>query len=295
MERDELWTTIEKVWSIELIEIGKTVVTPGTIVIFLLVMLAAYLASKLARRWLDRWLRRSPVYSEASSRVAQRMLKLVFLIGGLVAALQTVGIDLSTLFAAVAVFAVGVGLALQKVAQNFVSGIILTVEQSIKPGDVLLVENQMVRVQRMGIRATVVRNRDEEELIVPNSILAQSSVKNYTLTDNLHLLKAQVGVVYGSDMAIVRKVLEMAALEIPWRVKDEKPRVVMREFGNSSVNWDVYIWNDQPWQSRRLISEANERIWSELKQAGIKIAFPQVDVHFDPPVTESLTLVGASR
>jgi small-conductance mechanosensitive channel len=271
------------------------VVTPGTIIVFLLVLVAALLVSKLARRWLDGWLRRSPVYSQTSSRVAQRLLHYAVLLGGLVAALQTMGIDLSTLFAAGAVFAVGVGLALQNVAQNFVSGVILTVEQSIKPGDILLVEEQMVRVQRMGIRATVVRNRDEEELIVPNSILAQSTVKNYTLTDNLHLLKAQVGVVYGSDMKVVRKALEMAAMELPWRIKDEKPRVVLREFGNSSVVWDVYIWNDKPWQSRRLISEANERLWWALKEAGVRIAFPQVDVHFDPPVTESLKLVGASR
>ena len=295
MDRAELWETITEIWSVELLEVGETLVTPGTIVVFLLVMVAALLVSMIARRWLEQWFKRSPVHSETSSRVAQRMLRLTILAGGLVAALQTVGIDLSTLFAAGAVFAVGIGLALQKVAQNFVSGIILTVEQSIKPGDILLVENQMVRVKRMGIRATVVRNRDEEELIVPNSILAQSTVKNFTLTDNLHLLKAEVGVVYGSDLKLVRKALELAALDIPWSVTDEKPRVVLREFGNSSVNWDIYIWNDQPWQSRRLISEANERLWQGLQEAGIRIAFPQVDVHFDKPVTESLKLLGASR
>lgn len=291
MDWSELWGTIEETWSIELIEIGDTTVTPGTIVVFLLVILATLLTSKLARRGLDRWLKRSPVYSETSSTVAQRLLHYAVLLGGFVAAMQTIGIDLSTLFAAGAVFAVGLGFAMQNVAQNFVSGVILMVERSIKPGDILMVEEQMVRVERLGIRSTIVRNRDEEELIVPNSILAQGSVKNYTLTDNLHLLKAEVGVVYGSDMKLVREVLERTAREIPWRVQQEDPRILLKQFGSSSVDFNVFVWIDQPWISRRLLSDANERIWWALKQAGITIAFPQLDVHFDPPVTDSLKLV----
>jgi len=198
---------------------------------------------------------------------------------------------LSTLFAAGAVFAVGLGFAMQNVAQNFVSGVILMVERSIKPGDILMVEDQMVRVERMGIRSTIVRNRDEEELIVPNSILAQGSVKNYTLTDNLYLLKAEVGVVYGSDMKLVREVLERTARGIPWRVEKEEPRILLRQFGSSSVDFQVFIWVDQPWISRRLLSDANERIWWALKEAGVTIAFPQLDVHFDAPVEESFRLV----
>jgi small-conductance mechanosensitive channel len=143
----------------------------------------------------------------------------------------------------------------------------------------------------MGIRSTIVRNRDEEEMIVPNSILAQGSVKNFTLTDNLNLLKAEVGVVYGSDMKLVREVLERTAREIPWRVEREEPRILLRQFGSSSVDFSVFIWVDQPWISRRLLSDANERIWWALKDAGVTIAFPQLDVHFDRPVEESLRLV----
>jgi len=291
MDWSELWEAIKESWSVELITIRDTTVTTGTIVVFLLVVLATLLISKLGRRALDRWLRRSAVYSETSSAVAQRLLHYAVLLGGFVAAMQTVGIDLSTLFAAGAVFAVGIGFAMQNVAQNFVSGVILMVERSIKPGDILMVEDQMVRVERLGIRSTIVRNRDEEELIVPNATLAQGTVKNYTLTDNLHLLRAEVGVVYGSDMKLVREVLERTAAEIPWRVRDQEPRVLLRQFGSSSVDFNVFIWIDQPWTSRRLLSDANERIWWALKEAGITIAFPQVDVHFDPPVTDSLRLV----
>jgi small-conductance mechanosensitive channel len=291
MDWSALAESISETLRTRLFEIAGTTLTLGALVVFVLVLIGTYIVSKLARRALDRWLKRSPVYTETSSAVAQRLLHYAILLAGFVVAMQTVGIDLSTLFAAGAVFAVGLGFAMQNVAQNFVSGVILMVERSIKPGDILMVEEQMVRVERMGIRSTIVRNRDEEELIVPNSILAQGSVKNYTLTDNLYLLRAEVGVVYGSDMKLVREVLEQTARDIPWRVQSEEPRILLKQFGSSSVDFNVFIWVDQPWISRRLLSDANERIWWALKEAGVTIAFPQVDVHLDPPVEESLRLV----
>jgi potassium-dependent mechanosensitive channel len=116
------------------------------------------------------------------------------------------GLDLK-LFAAGAVFAVGLGFAMQNIVQNFVSGVILMVERTIKPDDVLEVEGDIVRVQKMRIRATMVRTRNEEELIIPNSTLVQGAVKNYTLTDSRFLLGTVVGVTYGSDMQLVREVL----------------------------------------------------------------------------------------
>lgn len=291
MNWSNLGESISETLRVRLFEIAGTALTLGSLVVFVLVLVGTYVVSKLARRGLDRWLKRSPIYSETSSAVAQRLVHYAILLAGFVAAMQTIGIDLSTLFAAGAVFAVGLGFAMQNVAQNFVSGVILMVERSIKPGDILMVEEQMVRVERMGIRSTIVRTRDEEEMIVPNSILAQGSVKNFTLTDNLYLLKVEVGVVYGSDMKLVREVLERTARDIPWRVKEEEPRILLKQFGSSSVDFNVFIWVDQPWISRRLLSDANERIWWAFKEAGVTIAFPQLDVHFDRPVEESLRLV----
>lgn len=97
-----------------------------------------------------------------------------------------------------------------------------------------------------------------------------------------------VEVVYWSDMALVRKTLEKVASEIPWCVKSIEPRILLRQFGNSSVDWEVSVWIDEPWSVQRLLSELHEAIWWSLKEAGITIAFPQVDVHFDPPVIRSL-------
>jgi small-conductance mechanosensitive channel len=275
----------------ELFAIGTTKVTLATILTALLIILITYALSVSVQRGVVRLLKRRGVESEGTVHATRRIIHYFILLGGLVAALQTFGIDLSTLFAAGAVFAVGFGFAMQTIAQNFVSGLILLVERSIRAGDVLEVDGRLVRVERMGIRSTVARTRLDEQLIIPNSTLVQGTVKNFTMNDKRYLLRATVGVVYGADMKQVRQVLEQVVESLSWRDDKQEARILMKEFGDSSVNFDLLIPMTDPWQSRRRLSDANEAIWWGLKKAGITIAFPQLDVHFDPPVEESLRLV----
>jgi small-conductance mechanosensitive channel len=291
----ELVRVVGDMLQVRFLELAGRPITLGTLLLSGLVLVAAYLASRVVRRGIDRWLGRSPVYTATSRLVAQKLAHYALMLMGLVAALQVLGIDLSTLFAAGAVFAVGLGFALQNVAQNFVSGVILLVERSIQPQDVLEVEGRVVRVEKMGIRSTIVRTRDEEELIIPNSSLVQSTVKNFTLTDHLYLLKAEVGVAYGSDLRQVRETLEAAARAVPWRIQEREPRVLLAEFGPSSVHYRVLVWIDDPWLSRRFLSDLNERIGWALQQTGITIAFPQLDLHLDRKVEEWLQRMAGGR
>jgi small-conductance mechanosensitive channel len=200
---------------------------------------------------------------------------------------------MNALFAAGAVFAVAIGFAMQNVVQNFVSGVILLTERSIKPGDILEVEGIVVKVVDMGIRTTVVRTWREEELIVPNSILSQSIVKNFTLRDQQYRLGAVVGVTYGSDMRKVLQVLQDTAEAMPWRLPEPAPRVLLQDFGSSSVDFGVYLCVDNPWLQRVYLSDLRQGIWFAFKDAGITIAFPQLDVHFDPPIEDSMRLLTA--
>jgi len=190
---------------------------------------------------------------------------------------------------------VAIGFAMQNISQNFISGVILLAERAIKPSDILEVDGRIVRVMRMGIRATVARTLDEEDLIIPNATLVQSTVKNHTLRDPLFRLRASVGVVYSADMAQVRKVLEDAARAISWRVAEEKPVVHMTAFGNSSVDWEVSVWVDDPWKIASYRSQLNEIIWWALKDAGIVIAFPQLDLHLDTSVEDAIRRAGQTR
>lgn len=266
----------------QLFEVSGTMVTVATALTSLLIVLSSVLVSRLARRTARRVLSRRGLAAEGSAASLLNLLHYLILATGLAVALQTLGIELGALFTAGAVFAVGLGFAMQNIAQNFVAGIILAVEQSIRVGDVLEVEGTVVRVEQIGIRSTVVRSRDGEDLIVPNATLIQSTVRNFTLQDSTYRLQTSVGVAYGSDMVAVRETLESVAANLTWRLPEPPPLILLREFGSSSVNYDVAVWIEDPWRARRLRSTLNESIWWALKDAGITIAFPQLDVHFRP-------------
>jgi small-conductance mechanosensitive channel len=139
----------------------------------------------------------------------------------------------------------------------------------------------------MGIRTTIVRTWRDEELIMPNSIFSQSPVKNFTLRDNEFRLGITVGVAYESDMKKVIAVLEKTARDMPWRQPEPEPRVLLQDFGDSAVIFGVYLNVDDPWKQRVYMSELRIAVWFAFKEASITIAFNQVDLHFDPPVTEA--------
>jgi len=271
-----------------LFEIGGTPVSGATLVAALGIVLITILVSRLAQAGMRRWLLRRGVSDEGSIVVTGRLLHYIIVFVGFGIAVHTMGINLSALFAAGAIFAIGLGFAMQTIAQNFVAGVILLVERAITPGDVLEVEGTVVKELRMGIRSTVVRSRDGEDVIVPNSVLVQSIVKNYTLDDGAYRVRTRVGVTYGSDLKLVREVLEDVANRIRTDLPNTRPQVLLLEFGNHSVDFEVSIWMDDPWWSRLRLSELNQAIWWAFKEQGIVIAFPQLDLHLDRHVVDSL-------
>jgi small-conductance mechanosensitive channel len=270
------------------VPIGDQEVSVLSVILLLAILVLTWVVSRLVRRGLVRILDRRGVDDPGTVLIATRILHYVIMAIGLLTGLAQVGINLSALFAAGAVFAVGVGFALQTLSENFVSGVILLVERSIKPGDILEVEDTVIRVQRMGIRTTIGRNRDDEELIIPNSILVSNVVKNYTLQDPIIRLRATVGVAYESDLRQVMAALQEMAAALDWRLETYEPVVLLREFGSSSVDFEVSVWVSDPWRAPRNRSLLMQGIWWALKDAGVTIAFPQIDVHLDPPVEEAL-------
>ena len=275
-------------FDVELFELGGTVITTATAAAFALVIVFSWIASLVIQRTITRGFRIRGVTDEGTVGVARRLTHYLVIAIGFGVGLQTIGINLSALFAAGAVFALGLGFAMQNMAQNFVGGLILLLERSITPGDVLQIGERLVKVKTMGIRATIARTLDEEDIIIPNADIVQSSVINYTLRDSLYRLRCPVGVVYSSDMAVVRETLQRTVDALPWRDQAKTPLVQLKDFGDSAVVYEVAVWFDDPWASRRRRSDINEAIWWAFKEQDIVIAFPQVDVHFDAPVVESL-------
>ena len=268
----------------QLLAISGTSVTVSTLLFAAGLFLGTLWVSRLIRRAVGHWTRRRGVGDEGAIETVQRLIHYVILIVGLGLVLEMIGIDLTTLFAAGAIVAVGLGLAMQNIVQNFVSGVILLIERTITPTDILEVEGTVVRVTSMGIRATVARTRDEEELIVPNSALVQSTVKNYTLRDASFRIRTHVGVAYHSDLDHVQSTLLATAEALEMRSTRFDPVVLLVEFGNSSIVFETSIWISDPWREQSARSALNMEIWRALKREGITIAFPQLDVHLDPGV-----------
>jgi len=264
----------------DLVRIGNTPISVSTLITLLLIVIGTLLSSKWLRRLTEHVLaKRNP----AAAGTLGALIHYAVLIIGFAITLSTAGINLTGLFAAGAIFAVGLGFAMQSIIQNFISGVILLTERSIKPGDVLEVEGMVVKVADMGIRASLVQSRDGVDSIIPNSVLAQNSVKNFTMRDSNYRVRVLVGVTYSSDMKLVRKTLEEVAADVSarWRVLNRKPDIIMTGFGDSSVNWEVGVWMNTPWEIRFALSELHEAVWTAFKEKGIVIAFPQLDVHLD--------------
>jgi len=291
MTMQELLARIRDILDIELLHVGETPLTVGTLLTASLVVVFTFWLSWLIRRTMLRMVKERSVPEQGSMAVTARLVHYSILFLGFTIALGTLGIQLTALFAAGAVFAVAIGFAMQNITANFVSGVILLFERTIKPGDILEVDGRMIRIRELGIRSTIARGLNEEDLIIPNSDLVQTTVKNYTLKDTIYRIDADVGVSYDSDMDRVREALELMAKNLEWRSRRHDPVILMREFGASSVNFTISVFTDDPWRLRVLRSRLNHEIWDALRDARVTIAYPQMDVHFDPPVHAALAVV----
>jgi small-conductance mechanosensitive channel len=245
-----------------------------------LILLAGVLVSKALQRYLVRRLQGLDTGAPDALDSYRRFVRAVVLTISIALAVHTLGIDLTHLFTAGGLLAVAAAFAMKNLSENLVAGIILRAERVIKRGDVLRIQGgDKVRVKQIGPRATIVRSKTEADLIIPNAELVQNQVSNETHGDPLHRLEARVGVAYSSDLGQVRRVLERACTQLDWRSEGKAPQVLLAEFADSTVNYRVQVWIEDPWVAGRLLSQLNEAIWWALKDAGIVIAFPQLDVH----------------
>ena len=272
---------VETLLDVPLFDIGQTHVTAMTLVTVGFVFVATLWVSRVIRAAVRRAFKLRDV-DPRTVGVVNNLINYIVLLAGMGVALDTIGLDLGALFAAGAVFAVGIGLALQNVVQNFVSGVLLLVERSIKPLDIVEVDGEVLRVERIGIRSTVALSRSGEFFLIPNNDLVQNRVKNLTF-ESTDVIRAEavVGVSYESDMKQVHDVLLRVARAAHEKDTGADARVYLTEFGDSSVNWLVTAWTHDPWESPDFTSRLYQSIWDALAEAGITIAFPQLDVHFD--------------
>jgi small-conductance mechanosensitive channel len=225
--------------------------------------------------------RKSDGSNDAAIQTYKKVSRYVFWTVGSLGAVHIAGINLSALFTTSGLFAVAAGFAMKDVAGNYIGGLIIKANDAIKHGDVLDIDGAMVRVEHIGVRDTIFRNKDGLDILIPNSILVEGKIGNYTLRDSVCRVFTTVGVSYSSDLKQVRDVLEKACATVDGLSAKYPPKVTLNDFGDSTVNYNIYVFIENPWNRRMARSQLNEAVWWGLKEAGIEIAFPQLDVHFD--------------
>lgn len=199
---------------------------------------------------------------------------------GILVVFKALGVDLTSLALIGTGLSVGIGFGLQQIIANFISGIVLLFEQSLRPGDVIEVNNQLGTVEKLNIRSTIIRTNDNVEIIVPNETFLTSQLTTFTKTNPLVRVSVPVGVSYDSDPKQVRDILISTAVNHGLVRKDPAPFVFFEGFGESSIDFTLVIWMDEPARRRRVRSDLYYMIWDALAKYNIEIPFPQRDLNF---------------
>jgi small-conductance mechanosensitive channel len=181
--------------------------------------------------------------------------------------------------------AIGVGFGTQTIIRNFISGMIVLAERRVRIGDTIEVDGVTGTVASVDFRSTTVRGFDGVETIVPNSVLLENKVTNWTFTDQKVRRSVRIGVAYGSDLRVVSDLLEETVKRHGNVLGDPAPQVYLDDFGDNAVAFLVHFWVDlaQVANATRVMSDLRFMIGKRLDEAGIVIAFPQRDVHLDAP------------
>ena len=214
-----------------------------------------------------------------------KTLRVILLIIAFIVALDVIGIDLTALTVLGGALGVGVGFGLQRIASNFISGFILLFDRSIRPNDVITINDSFGWVKELRARYVVIADRDGVETLIPNENLVTSQVINWSYTDTNVRLKIPVQISYHDDPELAIKIMVEAANETN-RVLQDPPAVCrLLSFGDSGINMEVRCWINDPQNGiNNVRSEINLAVWRKFKQHGVTIPFPQRDVHiYDSP------------
>ncbi len=210
------------------------------------------------------------------------LVRYAVLFVGVVVAFSLLNIGWSKLQWMAAGLSVGLGFGLQETAANFVSGLTLLSERSVRVGDTVTVGDKTGVVTRIRVRATSLRDFDGREIVIPNKEMVTREVTNWTLVDTKRRLQVAVGVDYGSDTALVEQTLVEAARAVGGVLSEPPPWAVFEQFGDSALQFRLFVWIDNPGDAVQINHDLHVRINQLLAERGIRIAFPQRDVRLIP-------------
>jgi small-conductance mechanosensitive channel len=261
-----------------LIVLSGTPVTTLTVLISLAIVVVARIAAAILGRSVERVLEARGLDRGLRHSVG-KITRYIVLMLGVFVAIGTLGVDTSAIMAGGAVLLVGVGFGLQKLAENFISGLLLLIERPVRKGDFIDVGGVLGTVEDIGLRATRVHSRDGVTVIVPNANLISGTVINHTVPTADRRIWIKLGVAYGSDLDLVVRVLIDIALAEPNVSKQPMPEVRFQNFGDSALELALVAWIPEAKDDLVISSQLRFAIDKAFREHAIEIPFPQRVIH----------------
>lgn len=261
------------------LEVGRTRISLLLVMKGLALFVVLIQAARLAAGILDDRLRKAEGISPSASALFTKGARFGLYALAVTITLSTVGVDLTSLTVFSGAVGVGIGFGLQKIFSNLVSGVILLVDKSLKPGDVIEMGGVQGRIAQINARYAAIETLDGKAYLIPNESLIGNEVINLSYSNSRLLLRAEVGTSYAGDPRQAMALMEQAALSVPRVLKDPAPRAVLTAFGDSSINLAVGFWIEDPHNGTGNVrGEVLLAIWDAFKQANVEIPFPQREV-----------------
>ncbi|NJK59853.1 MAG: mechanosensitive ion channel [Oscillatoriales cyanobacterium SM2_1_8] len=278
----EFWQSLSPWLDTPLLVLGNASLTLRGLVATGFVLAATWAGARFLRGLVARSLHRALGLERGPREAVASISYYVAWTIGAIAMLQTVGIDLSSLTVFAGVVGIGFGLGVQNLASNFVSGLVLLFDQTIRVGDYIELEGLAGTVEKISIRSTLVRTVDDMFVIVPNQYLIQQRTINWSYGSNRVRVHLEVGVAYGTDPLLLTEALLAAAHNESRVLPFPEPQVWLSNFGASSLDFRLLFWIDRPREAQPIRSALRFQIEREFRQRGIEIPFPQLDLHVRP-------------
>lgn len=270
---------------ITLFSVGETPVAGGDILRVLVILTLAFFLSRGIRHAIQRFGDSESSGTQASLYTVSRLTHYLIIVLGVFIALSSIGLDFSSLAVVAAALSVGIGFGLQSIVNNFVSGLIILFEHSLRVGDYIELDTDLTgTVKSINVRSTLINTNDNIDIVVPNSEFVTTRLINWTLGERILRVRIPFGVAYGSDKELVKKAAKEAAEEVPFtltHMKNREPDAWLVEFGDNSLNFLLTVWVNRQ-GARRPTRTRAAYLWAldtKLKEYGIEIPFPQRDLH----------------
>jgi len=268
-----------------LFSVGEAPVTGGDILRVLIIIGLAYLLSRGVRHAIGRVGANDLRGTHASLYTVGRLTHYTIIIFAVLIALSSIGLDFSNLALVAGALSVGIGFGLQSIVSNFVSGLIILFEQTLRVGDYIELDTGITgTVKAINVRSTLINTNDNIDIVVPNSEFVTSRLTNWTLGETILRIRIPFGVAYGTDKELVKKAALEAVEQVPYTLTHMKDRVAdvwLVEYGDSSLNFLLLVWVNRQ-GARRPTRTRAAYLWAletKLAEYGIEIPFPQRDLH----------------